>query len=122
MSDRKRPDVPQVIQDAERDLKRDVPGALSLVGNILFGDFFAKHGFVDKAQEQHIPPPAAPQVIDVEPVIESPVCPTCRGAGSLGRKGHEVPCPACVKKCETCGGRGKLGAAGHEVPCPRCTP
>jgi len=38
------------------------------------------------------------EVIEAEFVDDqeiSRICPTCGGAGRLGRAGHEVPCPSC---------------------------
>lgn len=129
------PHVPLVIQDASRAVEEDLRPTISLVGEMLFGDFWSKHGFV---APRNAPPPVAAQaplptvrpqeswmhpapthVVDAEIVGEE--CQTCGGDRVVGAKGFEVPCPIC-SGCKTCRGRGKVGRAGHEVTCPACSP
>lgn len=123
---------PQLIRDMEEDLGRDVRKTARVVTDVIFGDFFGRHGF-SRTHESSTPvAPAKTEtnqaiikaqnqgaiVLDAEVVDESS-CRTCGGSKKLGAKGHEVPCPTCF--CRTCSGRGILGQPGHEIPCPRCT-
>jgi len=52
----------------------------------------------DREAQSRARAPSEPHIIEAEIIEESGfprICPTCGGAGRLGRAGHEVPCPSC---------------------------
>jgi hypothetical protein len=113
-------DVPFVIKEAGKAVDKDVKPVINLLGRILLGGALPKQpkppsvpAPETKPNAARLPPSESIVVVQVRPGAPSPsqevildaefieeedfprICPTCGGAGRLGRVGHEVPCPSC---------------------------
>lgn len=119
---RKPGEVPLIIQQLGKAKDDDLKPTMHFLGQLLFSSWpkpesapperapprprlpahrnGAARGMTITAIGQARPPTpsAKPAIVDAEIVEEdnfSAICPTCGGAGILGRPGHEVPCPTC---------------------------
>src|SRR5271166_5523427 len=118
-------DLPIVINEAEKTWQRDIKPTvhvLSDLAGILFGPRPAVRKTPPAEREPQrstsvrLPPSqqivitqvgranegrvsaSEPPIIEAEIIEENGIpriCPTCGGAGRLGRRGFEVPCPSC---------------------------
>jgi hypothetical protein len=120
----RRGDVPILIKEAGKAYEKDLKPTVNLLGKIFLGSAWpsepksepVKHEPVNPravrlpsaqqiviAQVDHTnreqPRSARPEVIIDAEIIEDEeiprICPTCGGAGRLGRAGYEVSCPSC---------------------------
>ncbi len=111
-------DVPIVIKEAGKAYERDLKPAVNLLGKIFLGSAWPPSPKPEPTRREperpaavRLPPaqqiviaqvdPASAgsgRIVDAEIIEEeefSRICPTCDGAGRLGRAGYEVPCPSC---------------------------
>jgi hypothetical protein len=114
-------DLPIVIKEAGKAVEQDIKPTLNLLGKLFFNGWPpqqkpepVKHE--SETSSARLPP--AQQIVITQvgrasegraeasetPIIEAEIieengipriCPTCGGAGRLGRRGFEVPCPSC---------------------------
>jgi hypothetical protein len=116
----RRRDVPILIKEAGKAYEKDLKPTVNFLGRIFLGGAWPsqKPEPVKREPEKsstaaRLPPsqqivirqvgkenpvPKAARIIDAEIIEEQdfpPICPTCGGAGRLGRAGYEVPCPSC---------------------------
>lgn len=116
-------DLPIVIKEAGKAVERDLKPTLNLLGRIFLGGAPPSKSEAVHDEPERAPPSAArlppsrqivisqvkradekkyitTHIIEAEIIEESGIpriCPTCGGAGRLGRAGHEVPCPSCTR-------------------------
>jgi hypothetical protein len=87
-----RPGVPKPAA-AQREAQRPIPVRLPPANRIVITEIKGNNGTRPRTHGSSGPPIIDAEIIEDEEIPR--ICPTCGGAGRLGRRGFEVPCPSC---------------------------